>query len=151
MARMYSRKRGKSGSTKPSKKVVQSWVRYKGEEVEKLVVKLAKTEGTNSKVGIVLRDTYGIPSIRTVAKKRINKILKENKLLPKLPEDLVALIKKDIRLVKHLDSNKKDMTVWRGLHITESKINKLAKYYKRNDILPDNWKFDRKTAKLLVE
>jgi len=148
---MYSRKRGKSGSTKPSKKVVQSWVRYKGEEVEKLVVKLAKTEGTNSKVGIVLRDTYGIPSIRTVAKKRINKILKENKLLPKLPEDLVALIKKDIRLVKHLDSNKKDMTVWRGLHITESKINKLAKYYKRNDILPDNWKFDRKTAKLLVE
>ena len=43
------------------------------------------------------------------------------------------------------------MTVLRGLQITESKINKLAKYYRREGVLPEDWKFDRKTAKLLIE
>ena len=151
MARMYSRKKGKSGSKKPSKVVSHSWIRYKSEEIEKLIVKLYKNGNTISKIGMVLRDTYGIPSVRAVTQKRIGKLLEANSLLPKLPEDLTFLIKKDIRLVKHLDVNKKDMTVWRGLQITESKINKLAKYYKREGALPKVWKFDRKTAKLLIE
>ncbi|MEK6936603.1 MAG: 30S ribosomal protein S15 [Nanoarchaeota archaeon] len=151
MARMYSRKRGKAGSTRPSKAVVQQWIRYKGEEIEKLIVKLYKGGNSISVIGMILRDTYGIPSVRFITKKRIATILKTNGLSPKLPEDMTALIKKDIRLVKHLDAHKKDMTVWRGLTITESKINKLAKYYKREGVLQRAWKFDRKTAKLLVE
>ncbi len=151
MARMYSRKRGKAGSTRPSKVISQPWIRYKTDEIEKLIVKLYKSGNSISVIGMQLRDTYGIPSVRFVTKKRIAKILSANGLVPKLPEDMTALVKKDIRLVKHLDSNKKDMTVWRGLMITESKLNKLAKYYKREGVLPQDWKFDRKTAKLLIE
>ena len=41
MAKMHSRARGKSGSTKPLKKV-PSWAPYKGPDVEKLIVKYAK-------------------------------------------------------------------------------------------------------------
>ena len=151
MARMYSRKKGKSGSKRPSKASTPTWIRYKTDEIEKLIVKLYKSGNTISMIGMMLRDAYGIPSVRFVTQKRIGKILKNNGLLPKLPEDITFLVKKDIRLVKHLDAHKKDMTVFRGLQITESKINKLAKYYKREGVLPGNWKFDRKTAKLLIE
>ena len=49
MARMYSRDKGKSGSTKPAKKTIPSWVRYKGKEVELLVKKLAKEGLTTAK------------------------------------------------------------------------------------------------------
>ena len=151
MARMYSRKKGKSGSKRPSKASTPTWIRYKTDEIEKLIVKLYKSGNTISMIGMMLRDAYGLPSVRFVTQKRIGKILKNNSLLPKLPEDITFLVKKDIRLVKHLGTHKKDMTVFRGLQITESKINKLAKYYKREGVLPDNWKFDRKTAKLLIE
>ncbi len=151
MARMYSRKKGKSGSKRPNKIVSQPWIRYKPEEIEKLIVKLHKSNNSISQIGMILRDTYGIPRVKYITKKSISKILKDNEQLPKIPEDLTYLIKKDIRLVKHLDINKKDMTVWRGLNITESKINKLAKYYKREGILAQSWKFERKTAKLLIE
>ncbi len=148
---MYSRKRGKAGSRRPNKVVIQPWVRYKADEIEKLIVKMYKSENSVSVIGMTLRDTFGIPSVRFITKKRIAKILKNNGITPKLPEDMTALVKKDIRLVKHLDANKKDMAVWRGLIITESKINKLAKYYKRECVLAKDWKFDRKTAKLLIE
>ena|SRR3989344_5540861 len=151
MARMYSRKRGRAGSKRPSKIAIPTWVSYKSEEIDKLILKLYKSGNSISKVGMILRDNYGIPSVRYITKNRIGKILKINNSAPKLPEDITALIKKDIRLVKHLDGNKKDMTVWRGLQITESKINKLAKYYKREKVLPSDWKFDRKTAKLFIE
>jgi small subunit ribosomal protein S15 len=150
MARMYSRKKGKSGSTKPIKKVKSAWVRYSAKEVEQLTLKLAKMEKTSSEIGLILRDSYGIPDVKLVTKKTITKILKENKLGSKLPEDLTSLIQKSIRLMKHLDSFKKDETVKRGLIITESKINKLANYYKKTGKLEKTWKYDRSKAKMLV-
>lgn len=151
MARMHSGKKGKSGSKKPVKQTKKSWFRYDAKEVEQLIVKLAKLGKTSSEIGIILRDTYGVPDTRCIVKKNITKILEDNKLKPKLPEDLVALIKKDIRLTKHLDSHKGDMSVKRGLQLTESKINRLAKYYKRTNKLPSDWAYDRKKAKLLIE
>ena len=98
----------------------------------------------------ILRDTYGVPDVRRILNKKIGKILEENKLKPKLPEDLVALIKKQLNILKHLESNKKDMPAKRGLQLTENKINKLIKYYKREGILDKDWIYDRQKAKLLV-
>ena len=147
---MYSRKKGKSGSKKPIKKTKKSWVRYSAKEVEQLTMKLAKQEKTPSQIGLILRDNYGIPDVKLITKKSITKILSDNKLAPKIPEDLTALIKKTIRLMKHLDDFKKDETVKRGLTITESKISKLSKYYKRKDKLDKDWKYTRDKAKMLV-
>ncbi|MEA3378960.1 MAG: 30S ribosomal protein S15 [Nanoarchaeota archaeon] len=151
MARMYSRKTGKSCSTKPIKKTKPVWVSYKPKEVESLVLKLAKAENTSSKIGLILRDTYGIPDVKAVTKKKIAQILKEKGLYPKLPEDLTALIKKFIYLSKHKESNNHDMVAKRGLQLTESKIKRLVKYYKARKVLPKNWRFEKSKAKLLVE
>jgi small subunit ribosomal protein S15 len=71
MARMYSRKRGKSGSKKPAKPILPGWVRYKAKEVELLVAKLAKEGKSSSEIGLFLRDVYGIPSVKLVTQKRI--------------------------------------------------------------------------------
>jgi len=147
---MYSRKKGKSGSTKPIKKM-PSWMRYKGKEIEKLIIKLAKVGNPPSEIGMVLRDTYGIHSVKVVAEKKINVILKENGLLKEIPEDLMALIKKFIEVKKHLEKNKQDKTAKRGLQLTDSKIRSLVKYYKKSKKLPADWKFEAEKVKMYVE
>lgn len=151
MARMHSRKKGKSGSKKPVKKTKPVWLRYGSKETEQLVIKLAKAGKTASEIGIILRDSYGIPSVRVITKKKIMQILEENNIKNKLPFDLLALIKKEITIMKHMDSNKKDMTALRGLQLTDSKIRRLVKYYKRIGKLPVDWNYDKKNAKLLLE
>jgi len=84
-----------------------------------LIVKLAKEEKTASEIGIILRDVYGIPYVRQVTKKRITKILEEHKIQPKIPEDMMALIKRSILLRKHLERNHKDESAKRGLTLTD--------------------------------
>ena len=150
MARMYSRKKGKSGSKKPVKRTKKVWLRYSDKEVEQLIIKLSKQGNTQSKIGIILRDTYGVPDVRRVLNKRIGDIMEENKLKPQLPEDLIALIKKELNILKHMESNKKDMPAKRGLQLTESKIKRLVKYYKKEGILDKGWVYNRDKAKLLV-
>jgi len=147
---MYSGKKGKSGSKKPSKKTKKIWLRYSDEEVEQLIIKLSKQGYTQSKIGAILRDTYGVPDVRIILNKKIGKILRENKLAPKLPEDLLSLIKRELNIIKHLETNKKDIPARRGLILTESKINRIVKYYKREGILDKSWAYDREKAKLLV-
>jgi small subunit ribosomal protein S15 len=142
MARMHSRKRGKSGSKKPVKLSAPSWIRYKDKEVEMLVGKLAKEGKTFSQVGIILRDTYGIPNVSVLCGKSVSEILKEKKLMPEIPEDVTALFRKFASLKKHLDTNRKDEAAARGLILTESKIGRLVKYYKRIGRMPEDWKFD---------
>jgi len=148
---MHSRKKGKSGSHKPITKIQKSWIIYPGKEIEKLVIKLAKQGLNSSNIGLTLRDNYGIPDIKILTKKNIEKILAESNLTKKIPEDILALIKKDIRLTKHLEFHKKDMAVKRGLQLTISKINRLSKYYKQVGKLPLDWKYDSSKAKLLLE
>ena len=147
---MYSGRKGKSGSKKPIKKTKKVWLRYSDKEVEQLIIKLTKQGNSQSKIGIILRDTYGVPDVRGVLNKKIGKVLEENKLKPKLPEDIMALIKKELNILKHLGVNKKDMSAKRGLLLTESKINRLVKYYKKKGILDKNWVYNRDEAKLLV-
>lgn len=147
---MHSRKKGKSGSTKPSKMSKPTWLRYKDKEIEQIILKLAKEDKTASQIGIILRDSYGIPDVRIILNKKISQILKENKLNDELPEDLKALIKKELLISKHLELNKRDMAAKRGLQLTESKIHRLSKYYKKVGKLPETWRYSREQAKLLI-
>ncbi len=151
MARMYSKKRGRAGSKAPLRKTKQTWVRYKAKEIELLVGKIAKEGKTASQVGIILRDTYGVPSTKLLAKKSVSGIMKEKGVSPTVPEDLMAMIKKNILLRKHMESNRQDMTAVRGLELTESHIRRLIKYYKGSKRLPADWKYDPAKIKLLLE
>jgi|SRR3989344_2138080 len=150
MARRYSGKRGKHGSKKPFRKTLPKWIRYDAKEIEQLVIKLAKEEKTSSQIGMVLRDSYGIPDVKKITNKTVTKILEENKQAPELPEDFIALVKKQMNLLKHLEKNKKDMTARRGLYLTESKLKRLTKYYKNIGKFPADWKYDIEKTKLLT-
>ena len=148
---MYSRRRGKSGSKKPVKKALPSWNRYKPKEVELLIVKLAKEGKSTADIGAILRDTYGIPSAKLFIEKRITILLKEKNIVKELPEDLTSLIKKNVLIETHLEKNKKDEVARRGKSITQSKINRLVKYYKNEGRLSADWKYDPKRANILAE
>lgn len=150
MARMHSRKKGQAGSSKPLKPSKPTWTRYSEKELEILIAKIAKEGKSASEIGLALRDTYGIPSIKALTGKTIKQILDEKKLLPDLPWDLHSLIKRAVIIRKHLEENHKDTTALRGLQLTESKIKRLAKYYKKSGVLPLTWKYDPKAVKLYV-
>ncbi len=150
MARMHSRARGKAGSHKPLEPKKPTWVRYGAKEVEMLIAKLAKEEMSTSEIGITLRDSYGIPQVKQITGKKIQKILQEKKLLADLPEDLKNLITRAIIIRKHMENNKHDMTAKRGVQLTEAKINRLVKYYKANKKLPVDWKYKPETARMLI-
>lgn len=150
MARMYSRRKGKSGSKKPVSKS-RTWIRYKPKEVELLILKLAKEGKSSSGIGLLLRDVYGIPDSQFITKKKIMQIVKEKGLARELPEDLLNLIKRSVKIRKHLEENKKDMTALRGLQLTGSKIKRLTKYYKETNVLPIDWKLDAKSIRMYAE
>jgi len=145
---MYSRRKGKSGSKKPVQKIAP-WVTYKPEELEEIVVKLAKQGYQSAQIGTILRDQYGVPTVRIKGLK-IAQIMKKHNLYPEFPEDMMNLMKKAVKLHKHLAKNKKDTTSKRGLELTESKIRRLAKYYKRKGVIPQDWKYDINKVKLIV-
>jgi small subunit ribosomal protein S15 len=150
MARMHSRAKGKSGSTKPAKKV-PSWAPYKEKEVEKLIIKYAKEGKSTSEIGIVLRDRYGINSVKALTGKKVTQVLEENKMTGKLPEDLRSLLRKLIAVKAHLERNNHDMTSKRGVLLTTSKIRRLVKYYQNTGKLPADWKLDMDRLKMYLE
>jgi len=151
MARLHSRKKGVADSKRPSRLIKPEWCKYTPEEVEKLVVDLYKRGETPSKIGLILRDSYGIPLVKAVTGKKIKKILEENNLRPSLPEDLVNLVKKVLRIKKHLDEHKKDLNSKVGLQRTEAKIYRLIKYYKKVGVLPEDFKYRIEEVKLLIQ
>ncbi len=148
---MHSRDKGVSGSTKPANKTVPSWIRYKPNEVEAIIVKLGKEGMSTSMIGMVLRDTYGIPDVKSLTGTTITKLLNQKKLLHEVPEDLRNLIQKAALIRKHMVENKQDMPAKRGLQLTESKINRLVKYYKNSGKLPVVWKYDPSKASSYLE
>jgi small subunit ribosomal protein S15 len=150
MARIYSRKKGRSGSTKPIHKKPR-WVKVKKKEVEELVVKLAKQRKGSAEIGAILRDQYGIPDVKSITGKSITQIMKENDLYPDIPEDLLNLLKRAVNLHEHLKKNKKDKHSRKGLEHMESKIRRLVKYYVRTGKLPKGWTYRPEEAKLIVQ
>ena len=150
MARLHARKKGKSSSTKPIRASKPDWVGYDEKEIEELIVKLSKDGNSQSKIGIILRDQYGVPSVKDVTGKKIGFYLEKNGLNEALPEDVQNLIRTAVKLRKHLKQHKKDLHNTRGLHLIESKIRRLGKYYKSEGRLPADWRYDPAKAELLV-
>ncbi len=148
MARMHSRKRGRSASKRPPANVDLSWVPLSKEEVEELVVKLAKKGHKPSEIGMILRDEYGVPLVKRVTGDKITKILERHGLKPEIPEDLENLIKRAYKVRKHLEVHRKDLVAKRGLSLIEAKIHRLVKYYKRVGKLPKDWKYTPEIAEL---
>merc|ERR1719181_2606563 len=122
----------------------------KPEEVQAHICKLAKKGLTPSQIGVTLRDSFGVPQVKNVTGSKILRILKIHGLAPEIPEDLYHLIKKAVSIRKHLDKNRKDKDSKFRLILVESRIHRLARYYKRVKSLPATFKYTSSTASTLV-
>jgi small subunit ribosomal protein S15 len=151
MARMHSRKKGKSGSKRPPTKTPPEWLQYGKEETVEMVLKLAREDKSLSQIGVILRDQFAIPSVKAIVGKSVSQILKENKLKSKWPEDLMNLIKKAVKLRRHLETNKTDIHNRRVLRLVESKIKRLVSYYKKTGVVPEDWYYKPEEAALLIK
>ena len=120
-------------------------------EVEAKVLEMAKAGTQAAVIGLKLRDSYGIPSVHGVTGKRINQIIAEGKLTPKVPQDLANLIRRAISLQEHLAHNRNDLHNTRGLEMMEARIRKLAKYHIHRGEIAATWKYTRAGARLLVD
>merc|ERR1711939_485956 len=149
---MHTPGKGISRSARPYVRTAPNWLKnlYSADDVKGHIVKLANKGLTPSKIGVVLRDSRGIANVNSLAGNKILRILKAKGLAPKLPEDLYHLIKKAVAMRKHLERNRKDRDSKFRLILVESRIHRLARYYKTKRVLPPNWKYESSTASALV-
>ena len=151
MARMHARRKGKSCSKRPLITENPAWVTLSATEIEDIIVKMAKDGNGSAKIGLVLRDQYGVPDVKLATGKTITAIMKEKGVAPALPEDLANLMRRAIDLNVHLKENRGDISNRRGLMLIEAKIRRLERYYKANNVLPADWKYSLNTAELMLK
>jgi small subunit ribosomal protein S13e len=147
---MHAPGKGISSSAIPYRRSAPSWVKTSPQDVIDQICKFAKKGLTPSQIGVLLRDSQGIPQVRTVTGNKVLRILKSNGLAPELPEDLYHLIKKAVQVRKHLERNRKDKDSKFRLILIESRVHRLSRYYKTTGQLPPNWKYESATASALV-
>jgi small subunit ribosomal protein S13e len=141
------------------------------------IIKLARTGLTPSQIGVTLRDSHGVPQVRFVTGNKILRILKAEGMIrsrlplmvffahfsyivillfvflglaPSIPEDLWFLVKKAVSVRKHLETNRKDKDSKFRLILIESRIHRLARYYKTKQQIPPTFKYDSATASTLI-
>ena len=152
MARMYKSRKGQSGSTRPHVSEAPEWSNTDKDEVQSLVLELAKSGLSTAEIGTVLRDKHAVPNARLVLGMRIGQFLAENDMVGAYPEDMMNLMRQAVAIINHLGSgNHKDIHNQRALEITESKIRRLASYYIGEKRLPSDWRYKRDELRLMVE
>jgi small subunit ribosomal protein S15 len=151
MSRIHSGHKGRSGSHRPYPLTKPEWVTATSEEVVTQAVQLAKGGMGPALIGQTLRDSYGVPLSRALTGKRLVALLQEHGVTSELPDDLQALLKRVVHLQRHLQSHPKDLANRRGLALMESRIRRLARYYRRRHRLPENWRYSAAAAALQVE
>ncbi len=150
MARMHTRRKGQAGSKKPLRTEPPKWSNTNKEEIENTIQQLASQGKSSSEMGMTLRDRFGVPDVTLVTGKKIGAIMKEKNVAPKVPEDIYNLIVKVLELKKHLDKNPKDFHNKRSFNNMVSKIRRLEKYYRREGVLPAEWKYSLERAEMLI-
>ena len=151
MGRMYGPGKGLSRSALPYKRSAPSWLKTTSAEVKDMISKMAKKGMTPSQIGVILRDQHGVAQVRSVTGNKILRILKGMGQSPDLPEDLYFLIKKAVAMRKHLEANRADKDGKFHLILVESRIHRLARYYKKAKKLAPNWKYESANAATLIQ
>ena len=148
MGRMHTHNHGKAHSIRPIELKKPDWIKMEDKEIEGLIVKYAKEGMASSQIGIKLRDQHAIPLVKPILNKTISDVLKENDLVPEIPEDLNNIVLKAVNLQKHLKENKNDNRNIRSLELIEAKVHRLSTHYKKEGILQKKWKYKSVVAQL---
>merc|ERR1719335_316063 len=134
----------------PYRRRAPSWMKLKTEDVIEHISKLAKKGLAPSQIGVTLRDSFGIPQVKNVTGSKILRILKVAGLASAVPEDMHCLIKKAISMHKHMERHRKNKDSKFRLILVESRIHRLARYYRRVKALPASWKYSFAKASALI-
>lgn len=70
-----------SSSALPYRRSPPSWLKTSPEEVCDMIRKLAKKGMTPSQIGVLLRDSHGIPQVKNVTGNKVLRILKSSGML----------------------------------------------------------------------
>jgi small subunit ribosomal protein S15 len=151
MAKMHSKKHGKSKSRKPLAEEIGEPKEFDNEKIKEIILNYAKQGVEPAMIGERLKKEHDMPYIKHYMGSRLVKILEENKITTPVPYDLLDLMKKAVKLNAHLQANRQDKNNMLRLRRTESKIWRLTKYYIGKGVLPQNWRYDPKQAELLIK
>ena len=151
---MHSRRRGSSGSDRPTADEPPEWSDVDEDAIEERVVELAEEGHDPSQIGLELRDEgvqgTPVPDVKLATGRKVTEILEANDAAPDLPEDLRNLMARAVRLRDHMDENPGDAQNKRALQNTESKIRRLVDYY-RGDELDAEFTYEYDEARELLE
>ena len=128
-----------------------SWVPLSATEIEDKIEQYAKDGVSPAMIGMILRDQYAVPNVKLATGKNMSQILEEKGLKGNLPDDLSRLMVRAINLNVHVKANPNDVANKRGLALIEAKIRRLERYYKRNGVLPETWKYSLANAELMLK
>jgi small subunit ribosomal protein S15 len=151
MSRMHSKGKGASGSSKPHSKNPPEWSNSDKKEIEEMILQLSGEGLSNASIGTILRDKHGVPDVRLVTGERISQTINRLGKSTGLPEDLMNLMRRALRLLDHLSQNSKDTHNRRQLELCESKIRRLSGYYRDNNKIDSEWTYKRDQLRLMVE
>lgn len=151
MARMHTKRHGRSKSRKPLEGEMGEPKETDRAKIVSAIVNYAKQGMEPAMIGQTLKQEYGMPYVKHHMGKRLVSILKENGVAPSLPSDLMDLMKKAVNTKAHLERNKQDLNNRLRMRRIESKIWRLTKYYINRGVLPQGWRYDPKQAELLIK
>ena len=135
----------------PHSQTPPEWSNSDKKEIEEIIVQLSDEGHTNASIGTILRDKHGVPDVRLVTGERISQTLNRLGQSSGLPEDLMSLMRRALRLIDHLTKNSKDIHNRRQLELCESKIRRLSRYYRENNQIDSEWTYKRDQLRLMVE
>ncbi len=104
------------------------FIKMKESDLKKVIAELAEENEQIAKIGIILRDKYGIPTTRVYGKK-LAEYLKELGIESDI--DLKNAEKKVDRIKEHLKTNITDRHTKHKLQKAQSRLNILRKYSAR--------------------
>lgn len=110
------------------------------------MLKLSREGNSPSTIGVLMRDRFAVPLVKSITGKNVQEILRGNQQGGAVPEDLGALLKKAEDLRRHLEKNRKDSVNKRSLAMIESKIHRLVKYYRARGQLRPEWQYKHVVA-----
>ncbi|MGC9133415.1 MAG: 30S ribosomal protein S15 [Nanopusillaceae archaeon] len=117
------------------------------EEINGIIKDLWNKGSTPSLIGKRIKEEFRI-KVRDITGKKLTRYAKELGLKLEIPEELIYLFKKVNRMVKHLETNKKDIVTKKALEELENRIRSLIKYYKKKGKLPESFEYSRDIAKM---
>ncbi len=154
MAKMHSKKKGKSKSRKPildSSEFGKGSEKLSKDEIAELAANYARQGMGPALIGERLKKDHGVKYVKQATGSRLVKVLESKGVKADIPQDMRDLMTKAVRVRRHLAKNNQDVYSRVRLIRIESKLLRLSRYYKSRGVLPSKWKYDPQQAELIVK